>query len=142
MWGMEWLEKMYGDWSVSILDCRYRYLVLARDYGGFRHLYYYPKEQSVIWCSNLAALILLAGGRLTLNDEYIAGFLASWPGAHLTPYQEIHAVSPGKFVRVCDGQTTIHSYWSFDTKRLTRYNTDAEYEEHFRPVFRQAVRRR
>src|SRR5260370_33749044 len=77
-----------------------------------------------------------------VNAEMKAGFVGWGTGALSPPYQEIHAVPPGKFVRIRDGEATIHSYWSFDTKRQIRYKTDVEYEEHFRHVFRQAVLRR
>lgn len=141
-WGTDCFAKLIGDWALSIWNSRQHVLVLARDYVGVRQLYYYPKSDGMTWCTNLAALVLLSGTQFTLNDEYIAGFLALWPEAHLTPYREIHAVPPGKFVSVRDGETTIRSYWSFDTKRQIRYKTDAEYEEHFRDVFRKAVGRR
>jgi asparagine synthase (glutamine-hydrolysing) len=141
-WGTDCFRKLIGDWALSIWNSHDHCLLLARDYVGVRHLYYNPEYKSVTWCTNLATLVLLSGSQFTLNDEYIAGFLALWPEAHLTPYREIHAVPPGKFVRIRDGETTIHSYWSFDTKRQIRYKTDAEYQEHFRHVFRQAVRRR
>jgi asparagine synthase (glutamine-hydrolysing) len=141
-WGKDCFRNLIGDWALSIWNSHAQDLLLARDYAGVRHLYYYPKNQSMTWCTNLAALVLLSRTQFTLNDEYVAGFLALWPEAHLTPYREIHAVPPGKFVRIRNGEATIHSYWSFDTKRKIRYKTDAEYEGHFRHVFRQAVRRR
>ncbi len=141
-WGMDCFRKLIGDWALSVWDPHEQALVLARDYVGVRHLYYFPRYESILWCTNLAALVLATGSELTLNDEYIAGFLALWPEAHVTPYREIHPVPPGKFVRIGDGKTTIHSYWAFDPKHRIRYRTDTEYEEHFRHVFRQAVRRR
>lgn len=141
-WGTDCFYKLIGDWALSIWNSHDQELLLARDYLGVRHLYYYPKNNSVIWCTNLATMVLLSDMQFTLNEEYIAGFLALWPEAHLTPYREIQSVPPGKFVRIRDAEATINSYWSFDTKRQIRYKTDTEYEEHFWHVFRQAVRRR
>lgn len=141
-WGTDCYHKLIGDWALSIWDSKERVLTLARDYIGVRHLHYYLNYESVTWCTNLEALVILSGTQFTLNDEYIGGFLALWPEAHLTPYREIHSVPPGKFVRIRDGEVTIHSYWSFDTKRQIRYKKDTDYEEHFRHVFRKAVRRR
>jgi len=141
-WGTDCFRKLIGDWALSVWNPHDQTLLFARDYVGVRHLYYYPINDGVIWCTNLAALVLFSKKQFTLNDEYVAGFLALWPEAHLTPYREIHGVPPGKFVRIRGGEATIHSYWAFDTKRQIRYKTDAEYEEHFRHVFRQAVRRR
>src|SRR5258708_754876 len=105
-WGTDCFRKLIGDWAVSIWNSHDQDLLLARDYLGVRHLYYHAKDHSVVWCTNLAALVLLSGTQFTLNDEYIAGYLALWPEAHLTPYREIHAVPPGKFVRIRDGEVT------------------------------------
>ncbi len=141
-WGPDCFRKLVGDWALAIWDPTEKTLILARDYVAIRHLYYYKTHEKIIWCTHLAPIVVLSGTQFTLNDEYIAGFLALWPEAHLTPYREIHSVPPGKFVCICRASTTIHSYWTFDPKRQIRYKTDAEYEEHFRHVFRQAVRRR
>src|SRR5260370_5312536 len=139
-WESGVLAKLIGDWALSVWDPRAKELLLARDYVGVRHLYYYATPQSVLWCTLLASLLAIAERQFTLNDEYIAGYLALWPEAHLTPYREIHSVPPGGFVRILQGKTTIHSYWAFRPKSSIRYKTDAEYEGHFRHLFRQAVR--
>ncbi len=43
---------------------------------------------------------------------------------------------------VQDGRAKHQRYWSFGAWRDVRYRREEEYEEHFRTVFRQAVRRR
>src|SRR5262249_59217617 len=40
------------------------------------------------------------------------------------------------------GKQTVSKYWDFDPSKRISYPTDAEYEEHFRIVFGEAVRRR
>ena len=40
------------------------------------------------------------------------------------------------------GKHAIRKYWDFDPGKRIRYRTDAEYEEHFRTVFAEAVQRR
>ena len=40
------------------------------------------------------------------------------------------------------GKHTVSKYWDFDPSKKIRYRTDGEYEEHFRTVFAEAVRRR
>jgi len=140
-WGTDCFRRFAGDWALSVWDPRDRTLTLARDYVGVRHLYYYLEKASVTWCTLLVPL-LLTGQKLTMNDEYIAGYLAFWPEARLTPYREIHAVPPGKFVSIRDGKISVDSYWGFDPNRRIHYKTDQEYETHFRHLFRKAVSRR
>jgi asparagine synthase (glutamine-hydrolysing) len=63
-WRTDSFAKLIGDWALAIWNQGDRSLVLARDYVGIRHLFYYPKQESVVWCTNLAVLVLLAN-RLT-----------------------------------------------------------------------------
>src|SRR5260370_22902338 len=135
-WGTNSFAMLIGDWALAIWDPRDKELILARDYAGIRHLFYYPKSKSVICCSHLES-IALCGDQFTLCDEYFAGYLALWPEAHLTPYREIHSVPPGKFGSVRNETVSIHSYWTFNPQLKTRHKSDAEYEEHFRYLFRQ-----
>jgi asparagine synthase (glutamine-hydrolysing) len=140
-WNTDCFAHITGDWAIAIWVPREKELLLARDYAGIRHLFYYPKATSVAWCTHLEGLAL-SGDQFTLCDSYFAGYIAIWPEAHLTPYREIHSVPPGQFARFRKGKVSIHSYWLFDPRYKTRYKTDAEYEEHFRSLFRQSVRQR
>jgi asparagine synthase (glutamine-hydrolysing) len=140
-WGVKGFSRLIGDWALAILDPRHKELILARDYIGARHLFYFPTPNGVSWCSHLAPLAL-SGKRLTISDEYVAGYLGFQPDAHLTPYRQILSVPPGKWVRISDSKTTIQPYWAFNFRTKTRFRTDTEYEEQFRILFRWAVRRR
>jgi len=141
-WGTDCFHKLIGDWAISVWDPVKRTLILAKDYAGLRHLYYYLTQKRVIWCKYLSPIVLLSRASFTLNDEYIAGYLASYAKTSLTPYCEILAVPPGSLVTIEKCKATVHRYWLFQPKRRIQYKSDAEYEEHFRQVLRQAVRRR
>jgi asparagine synthase (glutamine-hydrolysing) len=140
-WGTDCLTKLIGDWALSIWDPSRKELILARDYAGVRHLFYHPRSNGVIWSSCLAPLAVV-GAPLSLCEEYFVGYLALWPDADLTPYAQIQSVPPGHFLRIRNGLFKAHQYWTFNPRGRIRYKADAEYEEHFRSVFRQAVRRR
>src|SRR5260370_6336515 len=133
-WGTNCFSKLIGDWALSVWDPCEQVLVLARDFVGIRHLYYYPRHERLLWCTNLASLALLSGLGFRLNDEYIAGFLAMYPEAHQTPYREISAVPPGKFVRVGNYKITVHPYWALVTTPRSRSPTDGTSEHHFPPL--------
>jgi asparagine synthase (glutamine-hydrolysing) len=140
-WGTDCLTKLIGDWALSIWDPSRKELILARDYAGVRHLFYHPRSNGVSWCSYLAPLAVV-GAPLSLCEEYFVGYLALWPDAHLTPYAQIQSVPPGHFLCIRNGLFNAHQHWTFNPRGRIRYKADAEYEEHFRSVFRQAVRRR
>jgi len=146
-WGADCLGKLIGDWSLSIWNPRQRYLLLAKDPIGTKHLYYSIEKDHVAWSTILDPLVLFTERRLAICEEYIAGWLATtFPAAHLTPYTNIHAVPPSSSVLLQPGKHGIRriitKYWDFAPAKRISYRTDAEYEEHFRTVFAQSVWRR
>jgi asparagine synthase (glutamine-hydrolysing) len=141
-WGPDCFAKLVGDWALSIWDAKSHSLLLAKDPIGTRHLYYSVDRDQVTWSTILDPLVLFSGNSFALCEEYIAGWLSSFPATRLTPYVGIHSVSPSSFVLIRQGKRTATKYWDFDPDKKIRYGTDAEYEEHFRTVFAEAVRRR
>jgi asparagine synthase (glutamine-hydrolysing) len=141
-WGTDCFAKLIGDWALTIWEPRNRSLTLATDFIGTRHLYYIVQGHHITWSSVLDPLVLLDGRTFPLNEEYLAGYLSFLPAAQLTPYVGIHSVPPSSFVFLGEQQQTVRGYWEFDSNNRIRYDTDAEYEEHFRTIFRDSVRRR
>jgi asparagine synthase (glutamine-hydrolysing) len=141
-WGTGCFAKLIGDWALSICSPNDRFLILAKDPIGTRHLYYSIDKDQVSWSTILDPLVLFAGKTFSICEEYIAGWFSYFPAVHLTPYSGIHAVPPSSFVLVRPGKQTIHKHWDFDPTKRIQYTRDAEYEEHFRSVFAQAIQRR
>jgi asparagine synthase (glutamine-hydrolysing) len=141
-WGTECFQRIIGDWAVSVWKPEQRELILAIDYMAIRHIFYYLKNSRVWWSTDLAPLVLLSGDKFRVDDDYIAGYLAHDPDAHSTPYRELCQVPAGQLVRIRNGKASIERYWRFSPRSRIRYRSDAEYEEHFRHLFRQSVRRR
>jgi asparagine synthase (glutamine-hydrolysing) len=141
-WGTSCFAKLIGDWALSIWDPHTRALMLAKDPIGTHHLYYSLDDNHVTWSTILDPLVLLTGKTFALCEEYIAGWFSFFPAAHLTPYVGIDSVAASSSVLVRAGKRTIKKYWDFDPGKQIRYRTDGEYEEHFRAVFAEAVRRR
>ena len=141
-WDTDCFRRIVGDWAVSVWKPEHRELLFAADYMGIRHFFYYLKNDRVWWSTDLSPLVLLAGDKFHVDDDYVAGYFAHDPDAHLTPYREIREVPPGHFVSVRNGSACVKRYWRFSALSRIRYKTDREYEDHFRHVFRESVRRR
>ncbi|GGA80351.1 asparagine synthetase B [Edaphobacter acidisoli] len=139
-WQAGCFKKFSGDWAISIWNTREKTLLLARDVAGVRHLYYSMEGNSVTWSTILAPLVY--GRRLTLDEAYIAGWLTSFPAAHLTPYVEVQSVPPGCFLEITSSRCLARRYWEFDGGQRITYRSDTDYEEHFRALFEQSIRRR
>jgi asparagine synthase (glutamine-hydrolysing) len=140
--GLDCFKQFIGDWALSIWKPGDRSVILAKDPIGVRHLYYSLDGARLTWCSILDPLVLFSGNTFALNEEYVAGWLSFFPAVHLTPYVGIHSVPPSSFVVIKPGKSTTNKYWDFGSDKRIHYRSDAEYEEHFRFVFRESVRRR
>jgi asparagine synthase (glutamine-hydrolysing) len=141
-WDTDCFRRIVGDWAVSIWKPEQRELLFASDYMAIRHIFYYLRKERILWSTDLSSLVLLSNDKFHIDDDYIAGYLAHNPDAHLTPYLEIREVPPGQLVRIRNGSAVVERFWQFSAKSRIRYKTDVEYEEHFKHVFRQSVQRR
>jgi len=162
-WGTECFKKLIGDYSLAVWEPNSRTLTMAKDFIGVRYLYYEilpegtrggarssgdlgdaqpPSGPCVWWCSRLEPLILLSGRQYDINEEYIAGYFVFHPANHITPYVGVDALPAGHYVQIRNGKKKLVQYWHFDPDKRIRYKTDAEYEERFRQVFFQSVKRR
>jgi asparagine synthase (glutamine-hydrolysing) len=140
-WGDAALPKFIGDWALSLWNPRERTLLLAKDFLGSRPLYY-TLDNSVRWSALLEPLVLETKRPLKLNKEYVAGWLAFYPATDTTPFAGISSVPPACSVLVRNGKATVRTFWSFDSRKLVRHKMDQDYEEQFRELFAQSVRRR
>jgi asparagine synthase (glutamine-hydrolysing) len=141
-WGTDCFPKLLGDWALVIWNPCQQILILAKDYIGVRHLYYRQTPKHIVWCTTLEPIVRLASGPLPINDEFVGGYLASFPAAHVTPYVGIDSVPPCSYVTIKAGTQRKQIYWQFDPGNKIRCRSDSEYEEHFCHVFRESVRRR
>jgi len=141
-WGTAALSKLLGDWALSIWDPRVQELLLAKDTIGTRHLYWHLRGDHVAWSTALAALVETEDLPPTIDEEYVAGWLSHYPATHVTPYPAVHSVAPGSLVIIRPNKFTISQYADIDISKTIRYRNDREYEEQFRAVFRESIRRR
>jgi len=141
-WGVGCFKRLIGDWALSVWEPLGRSLILAKDPIGTRHLYYLLDRRQVTWSTILDPLVFFAEQSFKLSEEYLAGYFVSLTDPHLTPYEEIRSVPPACFVAIRFGCHRITKYWDFDHGKKIRYCSNGEYEEHFRAVFSNAVRRR
>jgi asparagine synthase (glutamine-hydrolysing) len=111
LWETDCFHRLVGDWAVSIWKREQRELLFAADYMAIRHIFYYLKNDRIWWSTDLSPLVLLSGDKFQIDDDYIAGYFAHDPEAHLTPYREIREVPPGQFVRIRNGSVSVERFW-------------------------------
>ena len=139
-WGADCLVRFVGDFALSLWNPASRTLLLARDAAGPRPLYYHANNDRIVWSSELMPLLDFPDIDLEINEEYVAGFLARGMEVDITPYKDIYAVVPGHAVVIRGARVEVQRFWRLSPNAKIRYKSDEEYEEHFRLLFRDAVR--
>jgi asparagine synthase (glutamine-hydrolysing) len=139
-WGVDFPVRLVGDFALSLWDPKSRTLLLARDPVGVRLLYYHSNEHRIIWSTELESLLDLVQINLEINEEYIAEYIVHFPQPNQTPYKNIYGVLPAHTVIANNRTVQLRRFWGLNPGREIRYKTDTEYEEHFRHLFREAVR--
>ena len=140
-WGEACFSRFVGDWALALWSNAERVLYLARDHAGARTLYLREECGTFLWSTYLDTF-LASAFPLRLSHDYVAAYLTGSPLQDLTPYEAVRSIRPGHYVRICDGQVSRHAHWSSLVTSSIRYKEDAEYEDHFIELFKQAVRRR
>jgi len=138
-WGQNFVKHLLGDFALALWDAENRTLLLARDPAGPRPLFYQLSSSRIVWSSELSTL-LDCSESLEIDDEYVAGYLTGYAEPALTPYKGISAVDPGTVLLIGNETLQATRFWELDPNLEIRYKTDEEYEEHFREIFREAVR--
>jgi asparagine synthase (glutamine-hydrolysing) len=139
-WGVDFVQRVIGDFALSLWDPRLHTLFLARDPVGARLLFYHLNDQRIAWSTRLEPLLSLPEVQLEIDDEYIAGYFTAQSSLSQTPYKNIFAVPPAHLVIANGSGVRLQRFWGLDPNKEIRHRTDAEYEEHFRDLFREAVR--
>jgi asparagine synthetase B (glutamine-hydrolysing) len=139
--GYSALREAVGDWGLAMWNATHRELLLARDYAGNRPLYYCSDPDFFAWSTSIEPLAALCNDQNDLDEAYLAGWLMFDPPGSRTWHRRVRSVAAGgalrlrqRDLRVC--QTLV----SQATPGAIRYKTTAQYEEHYRSLFTDAVR--
>jgi asparagine synthase (glutamine-hydrolysing) len=137
-WGINAFARLIGDFALALWDPNEHCLLLVSDSLGLRPLYYHLTTNFALWSSRARSILEVAGPPLEFNDNYIASFLVNGSPAS-SPFKSVGAVPGGHALVVGRKGVKLNRYWHPDPQREIRYNSDAEYEAHFRELFQEAV---
>ena len=113
--GERCVERLNGQWAFAIWDAPHHKLFLSRDRFGVRPLYYTQTTDSILFASEIKALLACpevdAAIDLTALDQIFTFWVTVPPR---TAFREIKQLPPGHSMVVQDGRTAISPYWTFD----------------------------
>ena len=138
-YGEACVEQLRGMFAFAIWDSRAKQLFLARDRVGIKPLYYYLSDKSLIFASEVKAILCDPQVPRDVAPEVIDRFLMFYfvPGEE-TLLRGIFKLMPGHCMTVRDGKAVTRQYWDLDF--TTAHWTDRQAEEQLRAILDESVR--
>jgi len=113
--GVGCLEKLRGMFAFALWDSPRKLLLLARDRVGIKPLYYTVNHGSLLFASEIKALLADPTVRAEIAPEMIDRFLTFYymPGED-TLFRNVRKLLPGYYLQARTGSITVQKYWDLD----------------------------
>jgi asparagine synthase (glutamine-hydrolysing) len=143
-WGDDCVLKFNGMFAFALWDARRRRLLLARDRYGIKPLYYYHRDRTLLFGSEVKALLPHPAMRIGVDrPALLEYFTFQNQFGDRTLFNDVRMLPAGHVMAVTsDGNVSRRKYWDYRFEEPAASTTDpAEYEEELHRLFVAAVRR-
>ena len=140
-YGVGCLSKLKGMFAFALWDETKKSLLLARDRVGIKPLYYAHTAQSLVFGSEIKALLADPIVTCEADPHSIDKFLTHLclPGSE-TLWKGICKLEPGCFLTAKDGKVSIQQYWDLEFKQTHHWQSFDEASEALHHLIRTTVR--
>jgi asparagine synthase (glutamine-hydrolysing) len=126
-WGEECLEKLNGIYAFAIWETQRQNLFLARDRIGVKPLFYFEKNGTFLFASEIKAILAHPMTDAAINKTGLAEIFAIGPGR--TPgegvFLNIHELKPACCMKVDNSGIKIKQYWHLESRAFEESFEDA-----------------
>ncbi len=99
-WGVDCFRKFFGMFAIAIWDGRRGELILGRDRIGIKPLYYHFRDGTLVFASELKALMAFESFKRDIDPEAIPLFLHyQYIPAPRTIFKDTFKLQPGHYLR-------------------------------------------
>ncbi len=135
------LEKLRGMFAFAIWNENEKSLFIARDRVGIKPLYYSLTGKSLVFASEMKAILADPSIHPEIAPEMIDRFLTFLyvPGEE-TLLKGIRKLPPGHYLFIKDGKTTIRQYWDLEFAQPSRKISFKDAESELMSLLSETVR--
>jgi asparagine synthase (glutamine-hydrolysing) len=109
------LDRLNGDFAFALYDRTARRLTLARDRMGVRPLFYTWRHGTIVFASEVKALLEYPGVVAEIDPEALDQIFTLWsPIAPRTAFKNIFELPPGHLMVVENGRASTRAWWTLD----------------------------
>ncbi|MEM4406753.1 MAG: asparagine synthase (glutamine-hydrolyzing) [Candidatus Methanomethylicaceae archaeon] len=140
-WGTESVQRLRGMFAFALWDERRRSLFLARDRVGIKPLYYINTGSSLIFASEIKAILADPCVERQINPLAVDRFFTYGylPGPE-TLMRGIYKLEPGHCMTVINGRIAKNQYWDLHFKVSSRWKRFDEAVEELQELLSYTVR--
>lgn len=139
-YGQDFANKLNGSFVLVLYNLEQKKLMVCSDRYGLRPLYYTTNGNTLLFASEVKAILQDESFEKVLNEETITEFLVCGGAitGNKTFFRGIDVLPPGSIFTYQDGKYKMRQYWDFDYQPDYKVTAD-EYAEQLAHVFRKAV---
>lgn len=143
-WGLGCLRRLNGMFAFAIWDREKEALTLARDRFGVKPLYFAEVGHTVLFGSEIKAVLAHGALKAEFDKEGLSEYLAFQNFfTQNTLFKHVHLLAQGCYLQIRQRTTAIKptKYWDFHFEEPSEPHSDEEYLEEADRLFQQAVSR-
>ena len=141
-WGTEVFDRLNGMFGLAIWDERRKKLILARDAMGIKLVYYRVEAGSVLFGSEIRAILAALPDRPAVDATALEQLLRySYTPSPLTLYRGIRKLAPGTMAIFENGGWKVERWHRFRPQYFSPPKTDAEAVEELFDIYKRALKR-
>jgi asparagine synthase (glutamine-hydrolysing) len=124
--GEDCVKHLRGMFSFALWDEKQRALLLARDRAGIKPLYYCHTADSLVFASEIKAILTDPSVEAEVEAAHLDRFLTYFymPGED-TLFKNIQKLKPGHYMKVKNGQVQIRQYWDLAFRKTQKSFSEA-----------------
>jgi len=142
-WGLRALDRFNGMFAFALWDSEKQTLTLARDRYGIKPLYYTLVGSTLLFGSEVKALLAHGAYRTTLDKEALLEYFTFQNFfTDRTLFKDVHLLPAGSWLQAKPGEGRLpepHRYWDFRFEEPTSPLDEPEYAEELDRLFSVAV---
>lgn len=134
-YGLDFLNKLNGDFSMALIDEEKKKLYLIRDRFGVKPLFFHTNGHAIYFSSEVKGILQAPGVNARLSSEAILHQLMQTMIAGSSAFKDIYAVKPGHFLEIdyAKGRLEIQEkkYWDLDFPTLEERSQQTKDSLHY-----------
>jgi asparagine synthase (glutamine-hydrolysing) len=144
-YGKSFFVKLNGIFALSIFDTQTKDLIIVRDQFGIKPLYYYHKENTLLFGSEIKAFTDFPNFDKSLDYEALVNYLNFlWSPGEKTPFEFVKKLLPGHLMQLNlenAGHIKIEKYYEIPFTGQYSTKTEAELIDELDELLLKAVKR-